>query len=291
MLLVATDLPALSMQADWIEASCLFGKDRYVSRSEASVALESSGSFRDYQINRVIGNAFEEIKRRQSLLKDYPFYLDRNGISRVGTWNDFCAYSFMLLLSINHFYKQTQLNNTNRGKPVKLFEALTTLALNKYFPASINIGWPRDTIPKDFIEALKFFCQISNESIQEKPLLSQSPKDEDVDVISWNPIDTRSGQVILLAQCTIEKDWQRSGAKILITSWEKIVNFATTPSRALAFPQVCDLSQWKYQSGKCGILLDRLRLVSLFKPDETKCVSIKINDWSRQQITNLRWFE
>jgi hypothetical protein len=279
------------MQADWIETSCLFGRDISVSKPDVSVALENSGDFDEGQIARIIEDAFAEINRRKNILaKNFAFEVDQNKIRRLGHWWEFPAYSFMLLLSTNYFDEHTKLTNENRGTPAKLFEGLTTLALNKYLPAAINIGWPRLTTPKDLSEALDFFCRISKERMREEPEIADQAKDEDVDVIAWSPIDSRPGQVILLVQCTIEKDWRKSGSKIDIATWKNIMNFTTPPRKALAFPQVCGLAQWKYQSTKCGILFDRLRLASLFPADKTICLSGRIIEWSIKQAENLRWF-
>jgi hypothetical protein len=297
MLLKATSsMPAVTTKADWIEASCLFGKDISVSRTDASVALESSYGEDEDRINSFVEDTFGELERRKNLTKDYPFEVYSNKISRVGHWWEHNAYSFLLLLSTNHFYKQTRLTNENRGIPAKLFEALTSSAVNKYLPATLNIGWPRITPPKDLDEALQFFCEISYESMREKPEIADKAKDEDVDIIAWAPLDKRAGQIVLLVQCTIEKDWRRSAAKIDPATWKNIINFATTPRKALAFPQVCGLEHWKYQSTKSGILFDRLRLVSLFQagqppyPNKTLCLTSKILEWSIEQAEKLQWF-
>ena len=289
-------MPTVTMKADWIEASCLFGKDTSVSRTDAAVALESGYSEDDSRITSFVEDAFGEIERRKSLTKDYPFEVYSNKVTRQGHWWDYIGYSFMLLLSTNFFYKQTRLTNENRGIPTKLFEGLTTSAVNKYLPASLNIGWPRTTMHKDLDKALQFFCEISYENMREKPEIADKAKDEDVDIIAWAPLDKRSGQIVLLVQCTIEKDWRKSAAKIDPKTWRNIINFATTPRKALAFPQVCSLAYWKYQSTKSGILLDRLRLVSLFSagrppyPDKTMCLTSKILEWSIEQTEKLQWF-
>jgi len=290
LLKVPSKLPNVGMQADWIEASCLFGHDVTVTRSEVNVALESSTDYQEDEINSIIEDAFGEISRRGNILKEHPMKVDRNKIGRLASWEDTPAYSFMLLLATNHFYTRTRITNENRGTPAKLFEGLATAALNKYLPAAINIGWPRKGMPESLKECLELFSAISNEMMRGHPEIADYAKDEDVNIIAWSPIDSRSGQVMLLVQCTIEKDWRKSASKIDFETWRNIMNFATPPRKALAFPQVGGLSQWKYQSSKSGILFDRLRLAYLFPAASTTCLKRKILDWSLSQRSNLRWF-
>ena len=127
-------------------------------------------------------------------------------------------------------------------------------------------------------------------AIRDKPEFTHYAKDEGVDVIGWKPIDGRAGQLILLTQCTIEKKWSDSTQKIDLDTWANIVNFTTKPQKALAFPYVCH-SQWKTLSTKGGILLDRLRLVSLFPMVSTLYLRKKITNWSTLQIGCLNWFD
>ena len=72
--------------------------------------------------------------------------------------------------------------------------------------------------------------------MREYPEIAENAKDEDVDVIAWRPIDSRSGQIILLIQCTIERDWRRSAAKIDYEIWKNIMNLATPPRKGFGFP-------------------------------------------------------
>ena len=142
LLKVPSKLPTVGMQADWLEASCLFGNSETVTRSETKVALESSTDFTGNEIDAIIEDSFGEIWRRRGLFKDYPMQVSKDKIERFKAWRDVPAYSFMLLLATNHFYTGTKLTNENRGFPTKLFEGLTTAALNNYLAAAINIGWP-----------------------------------------------------------------------------------------------------------------------------------------------------
>ena len=141
LLKVPSKLPTVGMQADWLEASCLFGSNEAITRSEVKVALESSTDFTGNESDAIIEDAFGEIWRRKGLFKDYPMQISKDKIERSKGWRDVPAYSFMLLLATSHFYTGTMLTNTTRGIPAKLFEGLTTAALSNYLAAAVNIGW------------------------------------------------------------------------------------------------------------------------------------------------------
>lgn len=281
-------MPNAAVQADWVEASCLFGRDSSISHALIESALAESGSEKS---ELIVEDIWGELESRKSILPNYPFNIQDTLIQRISRWEDSPHYSFMLLLAINFFYESTKIRQNNQRVPSKLFERLVSIALKKYMRQSINIGSPREgRISRSLKQSLKFFCGLCNESMQEKPEITHYAKDEGVDVIAWDPIDCRSGQVILLVQCTIERDWTRSCDKINLDTWKHIVNFATTPEKAVAFPYVCN-EQWKNWSTRGGILFDRLRLVSMLSSMSTIYLRRKILEWSNAQVTNLKWFE
>lgn len=289
MLLEATSLPNANIQADWAEASCLLGSDTSVSQAEIEIALTEFGCDNS---ELVIGNIWAEIGWRKSVIpKYYPIDIHYNRIERNRSWQNILPYSFMLLLSTRSFYESTKLRQREQGNLSKLFERLATVAMKKYLRKSINIGSPREgRMPRSLHQSLQLFCDFSNEVMREKPEIRHYAKDEGVDIIAWNPIDVRPGQLIVLVQCTIEKNWPRSTDKININTWKNIVNFAVTPCKALAFPYVCR-SQWKNWSTRGGVLFDRLRLTSFFPMVSTKRLRKKIGEWSGKQISRLRWFD
>ena len=289
MLLEAPSLPNANIQADWAEASCLLGNDTSVSRAEFEIALTEFG-YDNSEL--VIGNIWAEIGWRKSVIpKYYPIDIHYNRIERNRSWQNILSYSFMLLLSTSSFYESTKLRQREQGTLSKLFERLATAALKRYLTRSINIGSPREgRMPRSLFQSLELFCDFSNEVMRERPEITHYAKDEGVDVIAWNPIDVRSGQVVLLIQCTIEKNWPRSTNKINLDTWKNIVNFAATPSKALAFPYVCR-SQWKNWSTRGGILFDRLRLASFFPMTSRIYLRKKTSEWCERQISRLRWFD
>ena len=289
MLLEDPLLPNANIQADWAEASCLLGSDTSISRAEFDIALTEFGHSNP---EIAIGNIWGEIGWRKSVIpKYYPIDVSYSRIERNCSWQDVLSYSFMLLLSTRSFYESTELTPREQRTLSKLFERLATVAMKRYLTRSINIGWPREgRMPRSLHQSLQLFCNYTNEVMRGKPEIRHYAKDEGVDIIAWDPIDVRPGQLILLVQSTIEKDWSRSTEKINIATWKNIVNFAATPCKAMVFPYVCS-SQWKNWSTRGGVLFDRLRLTSFFPMTSTMYLRNKISEWCERQISRLRWFD
>lgn len=290
MLLNVPSLANVSVSADWVEVSCLFGRDAVISRAELTAALTAE-EYNDDEADSIIEDSFGEIDRRRIILGGFhPVGVEGTRVIRLCDWRESLSYSFMLLLATNSFHRSMRIRDEERATPSKLFERLTAVALKKYLRRSVNIGSPREgRMAANLREALDFLCKASNEEIYERPEIHNHAQDEGVDVVAWNPLDCRSGQLVLLAQCTIERDWINSGVKLDLATWEKIMNFATPPHKALAFPHVCS-SQWKIHTTRCGILFDRLRIASLFPMTSGSYLRARIEEWSIQQIDRLEWF-
>lgn len=289
MLLEVPSIPNANIQGDWAEASCLLGSDASISRAEFEIALTEFG----YDNSELlIDNIWAEIGWRKSVIpKYYPIDIHYGRIERNCSWQDILPYSFMLLLSTSSFYESTKLRQMEQQTLSKLFERLATVAMKRYLRRSINIGSPREgRMPRSLRQSLQLFCDFSNEVMSDKPEIRHYAKDEGTDIIAWNPIDARSGQLVMLVQCTIEKNWPRSTDKININTWKNIVNFAATPCKALAFPYV-SRSQWKIWSTRGGVLFDRLRLTSFFPMTSTIYLRKEISEWCERQISRLRWFD
>lgn len=289
MLLEVPSLPTANIQADWVELSCLLGNDESISRAEMESALSQLGHD---DPEPIINNIWGEIGWRKSVIPEhYPIDVHYNSIQRNRSWQDILSYSFMLLLATNSFYESTKLINKDKRTVSKLFERLATVAMKRYLMQSINIGSPREgRMPKSLYQSLQLFCDFTKETMRVKPEIRHYAKDEGVDVIAWNPVDNRPGQLIMLVQCTIEKKWYRSTEKINVDTWKNIVNFVANPCKALAFPYVCS-SQWKEFSTRGGVLFDRLRLTLFFPMTSTLYLRKRIIDWCEKQKKGLRWFD
>lgn len=281
-------LPNIIVAADWAEISTLFGKKPFVSLSDIRAKLEAADV---EEVEIWVEDILHEIRRRHSIAPEvHPIKVTAEGIERIKkTWRDAFAYAFMVLLSCNSFYKSTKLTESQWKKPAKLFEQLSTIALERYVAGkAINTGSPRiGTVPERFVPCLDFIAGCTNEPRGRIKTFSAWSQDEHVDIIAWRPFDERCNQVILLAQCTAGEGWRKKLGEISINTWQEYVDFATTPVRAFAFPHVCDNDDWYRVSKAAGVLLDRLRIAS-FVPASSD-LKRELNDWSSKQLEGLPW--
>jgi len=247
-------------QADWAELCCLFTEEQSLSKSEFRATIEQDKG--DVETNKIIENIWAEITwRNRNGNSAYPIEISSNRIKKKSNWKNYLPYTYMLLLSRHHFYPITQID-TQDQQYYKLFERLTNYALRKYLEFSINIGSPRTHgVPAVFKDALQLTSQLCNENICPEPSILRYAKDGEVDNIAWIPLDKRSGQVILLLQCTIERKWYRK-PKIDVDTWCKIIDFSVQPIPGLAFPYI-EHEQWHDYSLRKGLLLDRMRISKL----------------------------
>ena len=293
-MLEVPSLPNAEAEADWTELSLLVEEKSTLSRSEIEMILDE-GNVENRE--GIVGNIWQQINWRHSKDPDYhPIIATIGRLERVKTWKHSFPYAFMLLLSCQSFYKETKIRRNQWTTTSKLFEKLVTEAMKNYLGFAINIGAPRrDGLPTSFDKCLEYVCQQINERKGPRDPLIHWRKDGGVDVIAWSPIDDRSGQVIVLMQCTAGGKWVKKTSDINLKKWNKLIDFAADPVRALAFPGVyCTSSteledRWLDYSWDGGILLDRLRIASLVR---TKTRSIKrirneLVNWSQNQIDNV----
>lgn len=280
-------LPNPDVETDWAELSCLFRKNQSLSRSEVEKALEEAG-VDDPELT--IENIWREITWRHYITPEsHPIIASQDRLQRVRTWRRAFSYAFMLLLTCQSFYESTRVSKRQWPKTAKLFERLTTAAMERYLGRAINIGAPRrGGVPRSFKKCLDFICDKTKELRGPVSQFRKWSKDEGVDVISWHPFDERSGQVIILVQCGAGATWQEKTMEISLPVWREYIDFVTDPMTALAFPDVCH-NDWMYLSKQSGVLLDRLRIASLVPKNMTFPLRRELIDWSKQQLRGLQW--
>lgn len=284
------DVPQFSNpndEADWAEISCLFGKDPSISRSEIETALDNA-EVDDPETT--IENIWREIDWRHSVApRIHPVAVAGMRLQRIKSWKISPSYTFMLLLTCQSLYRSAKTPEREWTRTAKLFEQLTTKALERYLGHAINIGAPRcEGVPKRFVDCLDYIGDVINEPRGRIRLFRQWAKDEGVDVIAWGPFDKRPSQVILLVQCAAGTDWRDKTTEISLDVWQEYIDFAVRPTRAFAFPCVCNVnSDWFYLSKQGGILLDRLRIGSF--AIISSVLRRQLNDWSQRQLAHLGW--
>jgi hypothetical protein len=95
-------------------------------------------------------------------------------------------------------------------------------------------------------------------------------KDGGVDVVAWRPFpDGRSGFPVLLAQCTLEKDFAHKAADIELRLWSGWLAMDVDPATALAIPDVVPAGEEWNRLAARTVVLDRIRLASLLAGEES----------------------
>ena len=92
--------------------------------------------------------------------------------------------------------------------------------------------------------------------------------DGGLDVIVWRPFrDRRSGFIVLLAQCTVQRDWVIKAKDLTEDIWRGWIDIGKNPHLALAIPFVIPLKyeKWDELRRLVHTLLDRLRLAELLQ--------------------------
>jgi len=295
LVLEPPQMPSVEEQADWVEASCLFGEDdSSVFREDLRTALAESKQRipKGKAPDRIVEDSLKEMSWREATIpRLYPFRIYNDHVERIGDWQNASFYSFMLLLSIKSFYQSRKAKLVTVKAHSKLFERLATLSMKEHLARSIAFGFPRSgAIPRGLEKALVFFSHLSHETVAKRVDLRKCEKDAGVDVIAWYPIDNRSGQIVMLVQCTIEEKWINSGGKLSLGLWDDLINFVVTPIRALAFPYVCH-TEWVYSSDQCGLLLDRLRIASTLSSISPRHFMSTLIQSCSDQLPQLRWFK
>jgi len=293
-MLEVPSLPSAETAADWAEICCLLEDKPTISRSEIEVILEEGNVD---AVEKVIGDIWQQINWRHSKApNNHPINASMGRLEKKKTWKQSVPYFFMLLLSCNWFYDNTEIKRKQWVPTSKLFEKLVTEAMKNYLGNAINIGSPRsDGIPTSFNKCLDYVCKKINERRGQNDPLIHWRKDAGVDIVSWKPFDERSGQVLVLVQCAAGGKWGEKTSDINLKRWNKLIDFAADPIRGLAFPHVYSTSsvesedRWLDYSWDGGILLDRLR-IAIFSRINTRSMrkmKPELVKWCFDQIEDI----
>jgi hypothetical protein len=92
--------------------------------------------------------------------------------------------------------------------------------------------------------------------------------DGGLDVAAWRPFrDGRPGHIVLLGQCTVERDWFHKAKDLGEDSWRGWIDFAKAPHLVLAVPYVIPdaFEKWDELRRLTHTALDRMRLCELLE--------------------------
>lgn len=283
----------LASLVDWAETSCLFSRQRYISRSEVKDTLG------DELVEEpdLCDDIWANLTWRGSQCSCYPFSVNQHTLTCRVDFDHALVYAFQLLLSQHASYDETNLEKATLIRLARVFEELTTYALKAYLSGrSYRFGWPRvGPLPKGFAEAVQWVAREMHENCAKPTYGLRDKKDMGTDVIAWRGFeDRRSGKVIILAQCTVGRNWEScKGRDIALGLWDDLVAWPAKPLVALAVPFVEHREQvWSEQcrSISCsgGILLDRLRIANLCGRDRLEpSLARGIRRWCQSQIKRL----
>ena len=97
------------------------------------------------------------------------------------------------------------------------------------------------------------------------PLTSYN--DAGVDVVVWRPFaDGRQGFPVLLAQCTVQRNWAAKVDDINIDLWRSWIDFPTAPPQKVLVIPFADTgpdARWTSHTTRAGMILERRRLLEL----------------------------
>ena len=214
-----------------------------------------------------LGLIRSEVRERYDIIGDrYPYRADSAGVERVA--GDTALYDFLLLASLEYapFRQENAYTGVNRIFDLVVREALKA-HLGKRSDA-VRFGTPvSDGRPQDFIEAVSWLAGLMGtpEGRMDRPA---DDNDAGVDVVAWRHFaDHRAGFPVILAQDTLQLDFELKVGRIPLESWKKWLDIGPSPQTALAVPFNIRRGddRWMKVTTDTALLLDRLRLCELLR--------------------------
>jgi hypothetical protein len=282
---------------DWLEATMLVRQRRYSSRAwirtelrnevfpeDAEGAHDLDPSPLDIALDLIVA----EVERRALFCGErYPFQVRGDGVEIV-TGRDCLAYVFLLFVSIS---PTVRLPGNIRQVDVS-FDLVVLHALREYLgPYSIGLrfGSPASgERPTRFDYAIGW---LRGELRFPKGTGTTRGHTGDggADLVAWLPFDdSLHACLVLLAQCTIQRDWYGKAADIKINQWLGWIDFGFAPVACLAIPFVIteDNPKWDETRRTMTLALERLRIAQLSAsiPDD---LSRRLRRWIASEIKAL----
>jgi hypothetical protein len=274
-----------NLVADWIEYTALTK-----AASIGGDTLRDMGLSRGYKVADVeLG--MNTMSRRAALLGDgYPFKVAA-GVAALPDASE-RAWTALLLMSGNSPLRKS----LDIGQAAVHLELVTAEALQSLYgpgTSAMRFAWPSDDgRPPDFPEAIRWLANRMKVPIGN----SYRPpyaKDGGVDVVAWRPFpDGRSGFPVLLAQCTLERDFRHKAGDIDVRVWAGWLALDVDPATALAVPDVVAPGEaWNALAART-VVLDRVRLSSLLACREASRDRLEpVRAWCRAAIAGLESME
>lgn len=268
--------------ADWIEVTSLLqgvslGSDR----------LHELGGRAGYK-EADVALGLATVQRRGALLGEaYPF-VARAG---VAARPDACqrAWTALLLMSPESPARKL-LDLAMAAAHLERITAASLTALYGPGTLAVRFAWPSEEgRPPEFPDAVRWLANLMRVPVG-AAYRPPYAKDGGVDVVAWRPFpDGRSGFPVLLAQCTLEKDYAHKAADVDVRVWSGWLALDIDPATALAVPEVVAAGEeWNGLAART-VVLDRLRLSALLGGHEGEHPRLMaVATWAQQQVDLLR---
>ena len=268
--------------ADWIEVAALARGS-----SIGSDALHELGASVGYRTADIDVGLTTMSRRSSSMGKAYPFRV-ANGAAALPDATNRVWTALLLMSSGSPLRRQLSMLEVSILLELVTAEALKSL----YGPgtSAMRFGWPSEVgRPQDFPAAIRWLAEqmkVRVGSAYRPPYA----KDGGVDVVAWRPFpDGRSGFPVLLAQCTLERDFVHKAGDVDVRVWSGWLALDVDPSTALALPEVVAAGEdWNALAART-VVLDRIRLSSLLAGEEHNFPSLDVLiKWTAEQVEQLK---
>lgn len=280
---------------DWLETSVLTEKTNRI--SDAAIVDVLTEADVDDDPDTLVTSMHQTVRFRGRIVgTGYPLRKDGLGFSRIGPWESYLPYSFMLFASLNQSYVELSYMKGSANRPAELFENLAAKAIENYLDCTvIRIGAPRRSpVPTAFPGALEYAVAQICEPIGQRDLEKQDSGDDGVDLIGWRPFgDSRASQAMILAQCSIGTDWKDKRDGVSLEMWKRHIDWHSGPLKGFAVPFHHEQGgSWRETATRAGIIFDRLRIAKLVDSKSlTKTITKSMAAWCAQRLKQINALE
>lgn len=263
------DLKGRDEVADWIECVLLAGSYSHLGIGQLRAMADSSLGIEEAQV----AYAVQAMKWRARRIGDaYPFDVG-DGYVKLDAAAPQSSYASMLMMSPHSPADQCLETSVQERQAMSVwFERLTERSVEALLgPGSktLRFGYPGESgRPSDFQEAIVWLADRMQVEVGEdyKP---PHRNDGGADVIGWRPFpDQRSGMLLLLVQCTLQRELLSKTADVKIAHWQGWLKLRTPPISVLAIPgNVTGVEKWEELASQ-ALILDRTRIAGLIPPGD-----------------------
>lgn len=199
-----SDITSPIVLADWLELIALTVDDGNASHGDLHRELNRLGA--ENMDTSCTDTMFELNRRVVAAGDNYPFTFSGTLLKSKGDWKAYTPYIFCLLLS----YCDDTMKKIKGIRHEVMFEHLCCLAAKRYLGGDvIRFGFPRDTLPKGFLDAITRVCGLVGEWSCAEVGRTLRRKDGGLDIVAWKHFpDRQVGKLILFGHCASGGDWE-----------------------------------------------------------------------------------